>query len=184
MLEFPYAYIYFLLPLGLMIGAVEILSPAPAGAWRMPRMAHAALVIAAAALGLTVAIEYVRLDRDMREMRLSYMGLEPLKSPDEAPSVIVLDHLRAFLVLARTPASADLTAEQLVSLKDTVDRFPHPPLLIRYAVIAARHGDTAGAKDAMDRLCRLHSTPACAGAFREWNGFAAKYPELLAINFD
>jgi hypothetical protein len=184
MLEFPHAYVYFLIPLGLMIGAVDGLSPARAWSAAMPRVAHGSLLACAAFVAAVIAIDYVRVDRDLRDMRLSYMGLAPRKSPDEATRVIVLDHLRAFLVLARTSTSANLTEEQVASLRRTVRRFPHPPLLVRYAVIAARHGDVAGARDSMDRLCRLHSELLCANGFREWAIFTSDEPALKAIDFN
>ena len=66
----------------------------------------------------------------------------------------------------------------------TVRRFPHPPLLVRYAVIAAKHGHSDEAREAMDRLCTLHSVEMCAMGHRDWRVFVRGDPMLEAIRFE
>ena len=85
MVEFPHAYIYFLIPAGLMVGALDALSRDASRGISMPRPIHAGLLLFAAATALVAAVEYVKIDTDIREMRLSYMGLEKRKAPQEAP---------------------------------------------------------------------------------------------------
>jgi hypothetical protein len=183
LVEFPHAYAYFLLPLGLMMGAADYASPVTP-AYSMPRVAHGAQLAILTVFGLLVARDYARLDADFREMRLSFFGLEMRRSPEEAPQVVVLDHLRAFLVFARTPVDSKQSAASLAKQTELVDRFPHPPLLVRYAVTAARHGRPDQAREAMDRLCTLHTTAMCYMGHRDWRTWARDDPLLKAVNFE
>jgi len=183
LVEFPYAYTFFLVPLGLMMGAADALTPA-SPSFAMRRAVHASLLAVLTATGLLVAVEYVRLDTDIRDMRLSYFGLEQRKAPEDAPNVLVLDHLRAFLVLARTPVFDPQTDSQIAAHRRVVDRFPHPPLLVRYAVMAAKHGNPEQAREAMDRLCTLHTTAMCMVGHRDWRTWAEGDPVLEAVRFE
>jgi hypothetical protein len=179
--EFPYAYTYFLVPLGLWMGAVDVLSPSTPSR-PMPRLVHVALFVVAVATGIVVTRDYVKIDADHRLMRMGYMGFEKVKSREEAPPVYLLDHMRAFLVLARTPMKARLSDEQLAEAARTVQRFPHPPLLLRFAVLAARHGHPEAARDSLDRLCKLHKERFCTIGLNEWREYAKGDPALQAID--
>lgn len=185
LVEFPHAYVYFLVPLGLMMGAVDALNAPPVSSWwRMPRTAQAGLTALAAAVTVLIAVEYIELDGDIRDMRFAYAGYAQQKAPEAAPRVIVLDDLRAFLVAARTPMHAKLNDDEYFAARRTVARFPHPPLLTRFAVIAGRRGDADTARETMDRLCKLHSARLCAGAFLNWRDEAANDPTLASITFE
>jgi O-antigen ligase len=115
MTEYPLDYAYFLLPLGLIVGALHTSTatstPSDPGAHgrvlragvRVPRAMCAAVALAAAAMTAWVTVEYTSLEQRNVLMRQQWERSE-LSSTGaaEVPQVVLLTQLRALLLFMRT----------------------------------------------------------------------------------
>jgi hypothetical protein len=170
--EYPLDYAYFLLPLGLILGALHSSGrpsadePRPRGLV-VPRAICMALAAAAAALTVWVVVEYTSLEKDHVLMRQQWEASE-LSSADVAdvPQVVVLTQLRALLLFMRTPPQAGLSAAQLNSMASVAQRFGYWPVLFRWALAQQRNGQPQQAQATLARLCKTQPPKACSDATR------------------
>ena len=106
MLEYPLSHAYFLLPVGLMMGLLEVAAPMR-WALRLPRAVGVAVAGAAAVLLGTIAVEYLEVESNTRVLswELARIGTGSITSV--APDVMLLSQWREYLHFARLePARA------------------------------------------------------------------------------
>jgi hypothetical protein len=168
MLEMPHGYAVFLLPAGLMIGAVEAMRHTGLPwrrAARVPR-GVVALVLAGLTAGLVVTVhDYLRIEEAwmaerIRRARIGSLEIRPL------PQVQVLDHLIALLENDRAEARQGMSADEIAAMKVVVDRFPGYAGLLRLAYAQKLNGQAAEAAITLERLCRTHPDALCEAASR------------------
>lgn len=181
LLEYPLDYAYFLLPLGLMAGIVEHLSPV------MPRVTLPRAASAAFAAGLTVllvwiASDYLKVESNTRELRFEQAHIGVHKVPSQAPDIMLLTQQREFLRFARTQAARNMSPAQVDWMGEIASRFGYPPVLLRYALAAGLNHRPLQAADALARLCKMHPPARCKEGLDAWTGMArSRYPELAAV---
>lgn len=180
LVELPLQYSYFLLPLGLMLGAT---APSASGAgWRRFAMVRgwiAAIAIPPALVLALLANDY-RVVADAMPARAAdpYADQFMLLAPRSLPDVLVLDERRAFNALAATPRQPGLEAPVIETARAAMLRSPFPLAISRYALIAALNGRTADASDALTRICRFETAAACAMSQRTWWQWCNHWPQL------
>jgi O-antigen ligase len=137
--EFPFAYAYFLFPLGLLAGLVRGLEP---GRRRMPATGALLAVPAVAwiVLAAWIAVEYVDVEEDFRFVRFEAMRVG--KTPDSyvAPHLVLNDQMRAMLKVARINPAPGMSAAQIEEVRKVAERFPWAPLALRYAMVLEANG--------------------------------------------
>jgi O-antigen ligase len=183
--EYPLDYAYFLLPLGLIMGALSEATAAPPRAQQAKMWGHRALVVPALlaiVMLVWIASEYGRVEQGMRELRFAQAGYGTTLANVRPPEVFLLDGPREFQRFARTEASKHMSAEELDWMRRVSSRFPYPPSLFRFAVAAGLNGNAHEARDVLGKLCRMNPQSRCIEAAQAWQALQAKYPELLAIN--
>jgi hypothetical protein len=180
--EFPLSYAYFLLPAGLMMGAVDALSPIDRGV-QVPRSLTA--VLAALAVGTTtlIAVDYVGVDADHRKMRLEKFIVSDRPDADPRQEIRFLTNWRDFLVLARTPARPDMPPDFVESMRKVHLRHPQPPILLRYALVAGLNGRPEEARRALIILCKIHVPDRCREGREGWIALQTKYPQLPVVDW-
>jgi hypothetical protein len=181
LLEFPHEYAYFLLPLGLALGAAHTLSPA-GRVWRAPVLVTRAFGASLLVLLATVSVEYLQAEHGHRLLRLesARIGVAGLTTPP--PELRLLTQLAAFQRFAHTEARPGMTAAELVSMREVSTRFPYPPALFRYALALGLNGQREQALPVLERLCRLHPQARCNEAREGWQAALARFPELSAAD--
>jgi hypothetical protein len=148
LLEFPYAYAYFLLPAALLAGAVETAPPLAdrSGPARFvsSRGVMALAALAVALLGL-LAWEYLQLEDDFRANRFERYQFtnRPGHTPLERP--LVLDQLAALNTSSHFEIRRGMPPEQIEQLHVLARRFHLLPTRMDYAKALALngHGDEA-----------------------------------------
>lgn len=156
MVEFPHAYLYYLVPFGLAVGLVEV----DAGLAR--RLALPAAVNVAAVAGLTGALvvaagDYLRVESEFREMRMTVarIGRPMVERPppliDTMFTQLAMQH-RAWLTTPRP----GMDAAEVRALAEVAERYAHAPLLYRAALALAYNGDIARAQLMLRRLANIH----------------------------
>ena len=176
-LEFPHAYAMFLLPVGLMIGALHV----PASRMTEPEVPRmwVALPFAALLVCLTLVIrDYFRIEQAwtaqrLRAARIGSTAVTPL------PDVAILGNLKAMLEFMRTEPRREMSASEIDQLRKVAHRQPSAGGLFRYAEALALNGRVDEAKANLDLLCRLHPVPQCTTAKAAWMAVAAQgKPEM------
>lgn len=180
MLEYPIEYAYFLLPLGLALGAAHALCPGQ----RALELKATALRGASLALGLVtavVAVDYLEAEQNQMLLRLesARIGVKGIESKE--PELVLLDQLQAFLWFARTEPRAGMTPAELVQTQQVAQRFAYMPILLKQAQIAGLHGDIKGAERSLALVCSLHSPARCQEAREDWHQLQLRYPQVRTV---
>jgi len=179
MVELPAEYAYFLLPVGLLLGAAHRLV-GDLGL-RLPGMAmRASAGLACAALVLT-GLDYLRAEQGYRMLRLesARIGTAAIETP--APTLRVLTQLEAFQRFARVEARPGLGPDELAFSRRVAERFAYPPAQFRHALAAGLNGQPEEAARWLAMLCRMHPPVRCTEAIEGWRQAQLKHPVLLAV---
>lgn len=184
MLEFPLEYAYFLIPVGLAMGAVDGLSPAGGASLRVPRGAVLSSAVLLAAVFVGVANDYLKAEESYRTLRMesARIGVAGIVTP--TPALHLLTQLAAFLQFARMEATPDMPPDQVNWMRKVSERFGYPPVMFRYALAAGLNGQPALAQLTLARLCRIHEPERCAEARSGWATLQERYPQLPTFDGD
>lgn len=181
MFEYPLSYAYFLLPVGVMMGALDALAP-PRRQFALPRFVMPSIAGAAAALLALLTVEYAEVEANTRTLAFETARIGHSRIESVAPELRLLTQWREYLRFARIEPGPGLPAEQIVWMTQLTERFPYSPSMLRLAQAQALNGDPAAAQRTLARLCLLHSATRCRDAVREWRQLAREsYPQLAAV---
>ena len=179
MFEYPLSYSYFLLPAGLMMGAVDALSPIDRGI-RVSRLLTSAMALLGLTLTAAVVRDYTAVDAAYRQMRLEkFIVGAPVQ---DTPDLLLLTDWRDFLVLARTEARPGMDPAWVDTMRKVRLRHPHPPILLRYAIVAGLNDRPDEALSSMILLCKVHLAARCSEGLESWREARQKFPQLHAID--
>ena len=176
MLEFPQEYAYFLLPAGLMMGALDQMMPL-GRVWQLRRWAGAALLLLATVLVGWVAVEYNLAERSLERERFERAHVGPSRN-SRAPDLVMLTQLRQQLWLLRVHPKPGMTPQQLDAMKQVVQRYPANADEMLYALAAGLNGRPQEAHDALARLCLMNVPDACDHALESWHVMTTFEPVL------
>lgn len=180
LVEFALEYSYFLLPIGLLMGAVSA-SVAPGRAWRVPRTALLASTAVVATLTVLVAVDYFALEEERRAIRFeeARIGLDtPRAAP---PEVRLLTQLESLIDLARQPALGEASDAALERMRRVASRYPYGFAVLRYAAALALRDRPQQASAVLGPICKTHPRAACEGARAYWQALGAKEPRIAAV---
>lgn len=179
LLEYPHAYAYFLLPTGLVAGALNadgLRTSVAAPRWLV------GVSILIVALGVSAVVrDYAAAKGNMETLRFeaARVGSGPRSS---APDLPVLTHLGAYLHAARIDVRRRPTSERdLEILRTTSERFPSESTRFRYATAAAISGHPGIAADVLNRLCWMRAAVQCAQIRAAWIDLSQSHPEMRGL---
>lgn len=178
LLEFPFAYAYFLLPVMFSLGALEGL------AGIKPAIRLGVKPVAAILLGTTVimawtVVEYVSIEEDFRIVRFEALKLGSTPSDYERPTVVLLTQLDALLKGGRIVPKPGMSADEVALARTVALRYPWPATQSRYALSLALNGNPNEAIRQLRVMRALHGEKTYAQVRDGWRIAAAeKYPQL------
>lgn len=183
MLEFPLYYAYFLLPLGLMLGALNVaLEFEPVGRSHLG-LAAGALMLAGAGWTVT-AYDYVRIEANFFALRFEH---ERLAKPGEyaEPPVIALTHLQDVLWLARVNPSTTHDEHDLERALQITKLLPSVLGMYKLTAMYAFAGHPREAEYWMVVMTRLNSAKQNTVQVlrQQWEEQAAKYPPMAQVRW-
>lgn len=180
MLEFPLEYAYFLIPVGLAMGAIDGLSPA-GRALTLPRWVVLSFTVLLSAIFMLTASEYLKAEENYRALRMesARIGVDRIETP--APKLHLLTQLGAFLEFARIEAAPSMPPERVEWMRKVSERFGYPPVMFRYALAAGLNGQPEISQQTLQRLCRIHGPQRCMEARDGWTALQARYPQLQGM---
>lgn len=182
MVEYPLTYAYFLIPLGLWIGAVDGLQGQGAR-WVMPARTMQAAGLLFGGLLAWVAVDYLKAEQAFRLLRLesARIGAAGLTTPP--PDLHLLTQLEAFQRFAHTQARTGMSEAELDAMRKVTERFAFPPSMFRYALAQGLNGQPDGAALTLLRLCRIHARASCEEGRQAWAGLQQQHPVLRGVAF-
>ena len=180
MLEYPLHYAYFLLPVGLVVGALEQrLDTRPVMALRRSLVLVVGLIMAAL---LTIFIrDYLRVEGSYRTLRFEWANIKT--TPAQAPEVLLLTQWRDFFIAVRLEPSTQMNASDLTLLRDLAGVYPNPGLVQKLAKSLALNGEPAEARLWLTRACRMASRTQCVALRQSWAAMALNDPKLAAVHW-
>lgn len=181
MLEFPFAYAYFLVPVMFALGALEGMG----GGKPMLRIGVrplAALLLGFSILGAWSVVEYLSIEEDFRVARFEALRLGQTPSGYQKPNVILLTQMGALLEGARISPRPGMSPDELALAKKMALRFPWPATQNRYALSLALNGNPDEAVRQLRVMKAMHGNKTYREIEANWNSLAQdKYPQLREL---
>ena len=181
LVEFPFAYSYFLLAVGLMVGVVEASYSRGRSFVVNIRWVMGPLVIWFA-LGVCIVYEYFLVEEDFRVVRFENFRIGTTPEEYKMPNVWLLTQMGAMLRASRQQADSEMSLEELENLRKVSLRFPYGALSLRYALALGLNGDAIGASRQMAIIRGMYGEyyyQAAIDVMRDLQ--EKKYPELSLV---
>jgi hypothetical protein len=184
MLELPLQYGYFLLPAGLVAGALS----AELKIWHLGAASrgarHAALVLLGAVTLLLALIiyDYFEAEASTVDVRMKLARIwSPV--PPTPPDVIVLTQLRSMLAFGLTEPAAGQSAQALEQASDVTAHWITYPNMSRLIRLLALNGHTAEARCWMSKAMIVLPTEGRRRLISEMQTFQKQQPQLANIRW-
>lgn len=186
MVEFPLAYLYFLLPFAAIVGAVDAHEAAEGTAATSPTVPRWLFASAAGGtLGMLfwVWFEYAQVEDAWRAMGFREAGVVTQDSTPAVPEVLLLDNQRELLWFRSMRAAPGMSEETLDRMKTLSRRFAPPAAMLRYALAAGLNGRKADAMRNLALICHMWPERNCDEGRASWAMLQQQYPQLNDIAF-
>lgn len=152
MVEFPFAYAYFLIAAGFLVGMVEA-SMVSMKTVKLNLAWSRGWLVLWLALGSYVVYEYFLIEEDFRVVRFENLRIGKTPAEYEVPNVWMLSHMGTMLKVARFQPAPGMNQEAMEDLRKVARRFAYGAINLRYALALGLNGDPEGAAKEM-RLIR------------------------------
>lgn len=178
--EFPLAYMFFLLPAGALAGVLSATtlpkSVRPMPAWVAPTGS------AAAALALALVLcDYLESEQQLQLIRFDQAHIgRHLPRPASSP-IRLLTQMDALLRFARTPEREGMSDAELREMGHVVQRHPSGPNLVRYAAALAINGQPDAASEVLQRVCKYALPLDCDALQRLWGALGAQRAAIQQV---
>ena len=183
MLEFPFAYAYFLVPVMFLLGSLDALHKSQS-IMRVSTCRVAMSILLVTGVAAWTAVEYVKIEEDFRVARFEALNLGKTPQDYGRPTVLLLTQLDALLTAARIEPQADMEAATIVLLGKAANRFPWPATQNRYALSLALNSQPDEARRQLQVLRALHGDKTYDQIRENWKGLAQeRIPPLREFVF-
>ncbi|WP_326538072.1 PglL family O-oligosaccharyltransferase [Pseudorhodoferax sp.] len=179
LVEYPFAYAYFVVLGGLLVGVVEAFHPGSRVAPLQRRWGWALLVPWAVA-GACVAHEYLLVEEDFRIVRFENMRVGQTPSDYQAPQIRLLSQLGEMLHAARARPTPGMPAGEIERLRKVAWRFPWGALHLRYIHALALNGDPQGAAHHMRVVQAIFGNAYYEAALADLRELEHRHPQTRA----
>jgi len=181
MLEFPFAYAYFLVPVGLAVGVLEArLAPGKyvEVSWRG--------AVAGGAVALVLLMwsvwEYIAIEEDFRVARFEALRIGQTEASYDRPNIVMLTQMAAVLEGIRLVPRPGMSSERIEAARKVAMRFPWVATQNRYALSLALNGNSDEAMRQLKVIQVMHGEKTYQGVKTSWQELAdTKYPQLKSI---
>jgi hypothetical protein len=177
LLEQPHTSATFLLPAGLLIGALSLSNShaAKQGAWSDSRAGVIALaVLAMAFCFFLVTRDYFKIESLWMAERLRAARIGSL-SPIPIPNTPTLGQLNAVLQVGRVEPRPGMKTEELEAMRMTTYRMPGVGGILKLAQAQALNGQSAEARLSLERLCKINPRSTCDASLRAWSKMVQEF---------
>lgn len=181
MLEFPFAYAYFLVPVMFAVGVLEA-TLAPQSVVRIAWWPAAAGFCVVTALMAWSVVEYITIEEDFRVVRFEALRVGQTPSDYERPKIHLLTQLDALLEAGRIVPAPNMAPERIELSRKVAMRYPWTATQNRYALSLALNGNPQEAIRQLKVMRAMHGEKAYDGIKANWTELAnTKYPQLQGL---
>lgn len=182
LLEYPYAYAYFLLPCCLLAGVVAVPNLKPT-AWSVVP-APSAWVLWAISLVLLFAIvrDYLHLEEDYRHTRFARANYNDRPHHDYLKTPWILDLLAVNNSSALREIKPGMLPKDIVEMRSIARRIQNPVSQIDYAKALALNGRRPEAQHELAILRSLYAPEVFAAIQREWESWLIDNAQRLPVH--
>lgn len=171
MLEFPFAYAYFLLPLGLLLGIASVDMPNKQQ-FIFPCSLLLIIIIAGVWLIKLAITDYQIIKADHQAQRMKAANVIGFENKIPITEVKLLTQFRELQRFKAIPLSTDYSDKELAWMKSVVHQYPHLANLYKYALILRLNGQPKLSEQYLKLLCNLHGTKFCEQAYIEISAYS------------
>lgn len=156
MLEYPLAYAFFLIPFGLIIGALESIDP-KIRVFNIPSLPLNVFIFCTVIAYIWVFVEYRKVEKDNELLQYEMKNIGTLHSDTDTPDIILLTQLREYIRFFRTEPAAGMDHKKTEWARHVAYRYPNSISLYRYAQMLAFNGHSELAMQHLDILNKLYN---------------------------
>lgn len=181
MLEYPFAYAYFLVPCLLLVGWMEAARAVPPRSVAVPRRAIAAGVAAWAAVLVWSAVEYLRIEEDFRVVRFQALRMGTPPAGHVMPEVVLMTQLGELLSGSRITLRPGMPDTEIAVLRRLALRHPWVVTQYRYLAALALNGQIEEAERQIAVLAAQRGKKTYEGAKHSLLELAKTYPQIRRV---
>ncbi len=184
LVEFPFAYAYFLFPMVWLLGALAATQASPIGAefesgarrWCQGLPLGAALLLAS--LCCWTVAEYLPIEEDYRVLRFELRNVGQTPANYRASSPVLLDHLGAILREGRQQPRPGMTDDELEAMRRLLRNYNWATLQAKYVAALALNDRPQEAHEALVQLRQHYGAASYQDAWTYLEQLADRYPRL------
>ncbi|MDD2881990.1 MAG: Wzy polymerase domain-containing protein [Rhodoferax sp.] len=181
MLEYPFAYAYFLITAGLMVGVVEA-SQVPVRMITLNVRWAWGLLALWLPIGSCLTYEYFLIEEDFRVVRFENLRIGKTSETYEIPDVWMLSQMGTMLKSRRLVIEPNMQKTDLETLRVVSQRFADNVPHFRYALALALNDDPAKANHQLAIIRGMYGNAYYLACQRELRRLMKeKYPQLAAV---
>lgn len=181
MLELPLHHAYFLLPAGLVMGALNArLNMRPV--FTVRRWSVLVAWFFSAALLSIIVHDYLRVESSYLALRFEWAHVKT-KTPGEPPEVLALDQLREYIRFARFEPTQGMNAHDLGWMRKVVGAYPNTGTIYNLATALALNQQPEEAQLWLKRMCKIVPQPECVAAKTVWVNKSLVNPDIAAVSW-
>jgi len=179
MLEFPLQYAYFLLPVGLVVGALDSRMHVRA-VWVSGRGVVMALWLLLAILLMVLIRDYSRIERAYQALRFEWAGYRS-QTPVQPPDVLLLDQWEGFIWFARLEPSVGMSADDMELMRTLTRLYPSSGFFHKLATALALNDRPEEALWWLRRVCKIASISQCNAVKLAWAKQSDGDPRIASV---
>ena len=181
LLELPLYHAYFLLPVGLVMGAISMRMDVKP--WlQTGRWALWSLALVAATLLVLLIRDYARVENSFQKLRMEWSGIR-LSEPARPPEVLLLTQWNDYLRYARFEPRPGLDDTALDWARHVTGMFPNAVFFHKLAATLALNRQPDEARHWLQTMCKVVQEAQCRAVEVAWSRQAQQSPELAAVNW-
>lgn len=179
MLELPLHHAYFLLPVGLVMGALnERLNVRPVFA--VGRWSLFVVWFFSAALLAVIIRDYLRVESSYLALRFEWANVKT-ETRGVPPDVLLLDQLSEFIRFARFDPGSGMSADDLDWMRNVTSTYPNTGAIYKFATALALNQQPDEAQLWLQRMCKIVPESECAAVRLVWANKSRGNPDFAAV---
>ena len=181
MLEYPHAYLFFLIPTGLLLGILQASINQPEKTLHLPKWLIAITAILITIFTALFWRDYGLIEQEHQAAVLESHSQFTDKKDQDISNIYLLTQMREYIYFIRLPLQSDYPEAQLHELRDIVKRYPHFYFLLKAAYILALNDFTEEAHDYLMVIPGLNSPKKLEQALTYLLHQSSEQPKLLPL---
>lgn len=179
MLELPLHHAYFLLPTGLVMGALNVrLTQVPV--LTTARWTGCFIWMISAALLALIIRDYVRVESSYQELRFEWARIKT-EVRGGPPDVLLLTQWKDFIRMARFEPNSNMSADELEWMRMVTSAYPGAGAFHKLAGALAMNHQSEEATLWLKKMCMLVSASQCIGVKNAWAEQSLQNPLIASV---